>query len=176
MTKTYPCSLDNIARYTPLFVIGLAAFIIVNFFYISGHSNNPHAHMFVPIGVGMILLPGTVAVMYLLKTKSVTVNETGIIINRTISPVKILLSEISSVQQPEDMQFAIRTMGNGGIFGYMGKYYKKGIGSMTWYCTQRKNFVLIEKTNEKKIVVTPDDADGFMQQIRAQKPELVAGV
>ena len=176
MTKTYPCSLDKIARYTPLFVIGLAAFIVVNFFYFSGHSNSHRAHMLIPIGVGVILLPGAVIVLYFLRTQSVTINETNIVINRTISPVKIPLSEISSVQKPEDMQFAMRTMGNGGVFGYTGKYYKKGIGSMTWYCTQRQNYVLIEKTNGKKIVVTPDDADGFIQQISVENPGLVTGV
>ena len=71
------------------------------------------------------------------------------------------------------MRFAIRTFGNGGVFGYTGYFYKKGIGSMLWYCTQRANYILIEKTNGKKIVITPDDADGFMKDIGNAHQSLV---
>jgi hypothetical protein len=51
----------------------------------------------------------------------------------------------------------MRTFGNGGLFGYTGKYYNSRFGKMTWYCTQRKNYVLLILSDKKKIVITPDN-------------------
>jgi hypothetical protein len=51
----------------------------------------------------------------------------------------------------------IRTFGVGGLFGYFGKFHTPGIGHSTFYATQRKNKILIVTSNDKKIVITPDD-------------------
>lgn len=50
----------------------------------------------------------------------------------------------------------IRTFGVGGLFGNYGKFYTQGLGNITMYGTQNKNFILI-KTENKKILITPDD-------------------
>ena len=166
----YKSSLDVVARVVPWFLLFIAVMIAV-----------PLGANFSAMGIGALpaVLFGPVLIivlyvsMFLLKTISVSVDDYAITINRKVKPVIIPFSEISAIRKVDDMRFAIRTFGNGGVFGYTGYFYKKGIGSMVWYCTQRTNYVLIEKTNGKKIVITPDDADGFLRDIAEAHPLLI---
>ncbi len=54
-----------------------------------------------------------------------------------------------------------RILGNGGLFGYTGYYRNSTFGNMRWFATQRKNYILIEKNNGQKIIITPDEPDFF---------------
>jgi hypothetical protein len=45
---------------------------------------------------------------------------------------------------------------------------------MTWYCTQRKNYLLIEKKDGKKIVITPDQPLEVLATIKEHAPHLFA--
>lgn len=167
--KEYKSSLDVVARIVPWFLLFIAVMIAVPLFV-----------NFSTVGMGALptLLLGPVLIialyiyMYMLQTLSISVDGYAITINRKMKPVTIPFSEITSVRKVDDMRFAIRTFGNGGVFGYTGYFYKKGIGSMLWYCTQRANYILIE-TKGKKIVITPDDPEGFLKDIAAVNPSVV---
>ena len=166
----YKSSLDVVARVVPWFLLFIAVVIAVPLlgnFSAMGISALPAALF------GPVLIIALYISMYLLKTLSISVDDYAITIDRKVKPVTIPFSEISSIRRIDDMRFAIRTFGNGGVFGYTGYFYKKGIVSMLWYCTQRANYILIEKTNGKKIVITPDDADGFMKDIGNAHQSLV---
>jgi len=169
--KRYACSLDATARYIPWLIVALAIFI-----FFTGVSQNGIGNIDFFISVlPVLILAVLVIAMYLLKPLAITMDENMITIERKIRPVVIPLSDVLSVQRVDSMRYIFRTFGNGGVFGYTGIFYKKGIGSMTWYCTQRKNYVLIEKTNGKKIVITPDEPEEFMKDLEAKYPLLVAG-
>ncbi len=171
--KEYKCSLDNMAKYggPGLILVILLLTIGVPIYLSTTTTDNKVIYIqFITPVIMISLFIGT----YLLKTISVSVADDSITINRTIKPVIIEFSEIASIRKVNNMKFAMRTFGNGGLFGYTGLYYKKGIGSMTWYCTQRQNYILIEKTNGKKLVITPDEPDAFMQEIAAKHAYLIA--
>ena len=69
-----------------------------------------------------------------------------------------------------DMGLTIRTFGVGGLFGYFGKFFNSKIGRLTMYGTRRNNTVLIE-TDNKKIILTPDDPIEFLKhKEKQQKP------
>lgn len=96
---------------------------------------------------------------WLFAPRSYTVDGTELTINRPIGGVRINRSAIKEVRLLDkgELKGAIRTFGNGGLFGYYGKYYKSGIGHMTWYTTQSKNRILIVTNEGQKIVISPDD-------------------
>jgi hypothetical protein len=91
-----------------------------------------------------------------------------LIIERPVGKKIFRLSDITSVEVPskESMRWTIRTFGNGGLFGYWGKFTNKTYGNMTWYATRRSNYILI-KIKERQIVITPDDIS-LAQSIRSQ--------
>ena len=92
------------------------------------------------------------------------------IIHRAIKNRVIKISEIIEIKTVDsnDLSGTIRTFGNGGLFGYYGKYYNSKFGNMIWYVTQRRNRILIETNQGKKIIISPDDI-GMVEKVKAQR-------
>ena len=117
---------------------------------------------------GLLFMVITI-VAYAFSTKSIEVDTSNLSINRPFDKVVILLSDIIKIEKIDykDLSFAMRKFGSGGLFGYFGKFWNKQQGSMTWYVTDMKNPVMIETKNGKKIVLTPDDREQFLEQFTA---------
>jgi len=96
---------------------------------------------------------------YLFSVNDYAIDGGNLLIRRPVGDKKIPISEISDARKIEqgEMFGTIRIFGNGGLFGYYGKFYNRSLGSMTVYTTQRKNRVLLQMKNGKKIVLSPDD-------------------
>jgi len=76
------------------------------------------------------------------------------------------LKDITNIDMtPHAMIGSIRTFGIGGLFGYIGYYRNSILGSYKAYATNTDNTVLIETTNDRKIVVTPDNPAEFMEAL-----------
>src|SRR5699024_10265637 len=76
------------------------------------------------------------------------------------------LKDITNVDMtPHAMIGSIRTFGIGGLFGYIGYYRNSILGSYKAYATNTDNTVLIETTNDRKIVVTPDNLAELMEAL-----------
>ncbi len=96
------------------------------------------------------------------------IKDRNVIVHRHLSDVIVLRSEIKNIQLIDNQKLkgSIRTFGVGGVFGYFGQFLNRDLGCMTWYATQRDhNAVLIELTNNKKIILTPDEPEQFVQQL-----------
>jgi len=63
-----------------------------------------------------------------------------------------------------DLKFAIRTFGIGGVFSYSGTFTNKKLGSMTWYLTRKDSLVMLV-TKMDKIVLSPDNCQEFYNEV-----------
>jgi hypothetical protein len=94
---------------------------------------------------------------YLVKGNLVTVQ-------RRVGDVRILVS-----REPEHWKWTwlgLRLFGSGGLYGYFGYFYMKRIGSVRMYATNRHNMVLLVDEKGKKILVSPNEVDRFIQQLK----------
>lgn len=94
-----------------------------------------------------------------------------LVICRPLNDVKIALNEIKNVELLDQSRLrgTIRTFGVGGLFGYWGKFANRNIGVMTWYATRRDHAILITSTSNKKILLTPDEPELFIQIIGSKR-------
>lgn len=128
-------------------------------------------HAFPPVWIGIFL-----SVAYLLaiayRPLRYTVSETAVLVHRPFDKVIIRRDSIREIVPVEARQirFAMRTFGVGGLFGYYGYFSNKSLGGMTWYMTRLDRAVLL-RTDKAKILVSPDDVEGF---IAAAQPLVVA--
>jgi len=128
--------------------------------------------------IGSMLGPAIIVVlmiaMYLFRPRELQIDAIGITVDKMVKPRHIDFSEIISIRKAEtgEMAGAIRTFGNGGLFGYTGLYYNRQLGRMRWFCTQRKNYVIIDTKNKKRIIITPDQPDDLLQTISTLHPNL----
>ncbi len=173
--KKFSSTLDGLS----ILISGFMGVAILSVFvtaYISYKKTGGQPAVFIFTIAAGILLAVLVAALYVLRTKEIAVDDTGITIERGTNPVFVSfndIKEIKIISRPE-RGIVFRTFGNGGIFGYTGRYYSKKLGNMTWYCTNRKKYVLIAKKDGRNLVISPDDANGFLQATYLAMPGLRA--
>lgn len=97
--------------------------------------------------------------------------EPGLVtVDRPLMPVKIVLRPGTLAESAGAglLDGSLRTMGNGGLFGYYGNFWKKGLGNYLLYATRSDRFVLID--NGKKYFLTPDEPELFIEEVRRSLP------
>jgi hypothetical protein len=114
------------------------------------------------IGFGFLVLfmIGVPAGCYLYAPKGYRIDTDALVVVRPAGDKKILFSDIAEIRpmSPGEMGRTLRTFGNGGLFGYYGKYYNRTLGNFTIYATRRDRYLLVRTKQMKSIVITPDDA------------------
>ncbi|MCW3121164.1 MAG: hypothetical protein JWQ38_656 [Flavipsychrobacter sp.] len=173
--KKFTSTLDDMSYKISYAMIGLSVLI-----YISSYTAY---HSTMDKGIAELLfaillpcfLPVLIVAMYYLKPESITVDNSAIVIDRKAKPVTISFSQVKSVRKvaKDDMKNSIRTLGNGGLFGYTGRFYNKTMGDMLLYCTQRDNYILIEKTDKKKVIISPDEPDSLVAYVQQLQPSTI---
>jgi hypothetical protein len=168
--SSFKTSLDNMARYViPGFCVVICV-LVPAFMHSRGNGPRTIGDMvpwftIAPLAVLMVF-------MYLLKPSEILLGNNSLTIVRLLKPITIALPEIVSARllDESEVKGTLRTFGNGGLFGYFGKFYNRQLGHMSWYCTQRKNYVLIALANDKKIVLSPDEPTAFLAALKALEP------
>lgn len=69
-----------------------------------------------------------------------------------------------TIVSKEELKWSMRVFGVGGLFGYFGLFRNSRYGTMIWYATRRDQFVVIERSNGRAIVLTPDDPSSFVSE------------
>jgi len=110
-----------------------------------------------------------VILTYGFSPKGYVMEEGELTILRPFKAKNYPLSDIQSVSEVEkkNLKGSIRTFGVGGLFGYFGLFRNNTYGNMVWYATRRDRFVVIERSNGKTIVITPDDPAAFVAAYQA---------
>lgn len=132
-------------------------------FYFGEFEIDKNVHFAVLLSCIFILL--TTLVIYLYRPLLYKIENKSIIICRHLGNKIISKDDIKTVRipQPKELDWPIRTFGNGGVFGYTGRYYTKHMGSMIWFCSRRDNYVIIERKNKIPVVISPDEQQAFLK-------------
>jgi hypothetical protein len=69
-----------------------------------------------------------------------------------------------SLVDRKELKNSLRVFGVGGLFGYFGLFRNSRYGTMIWYATRRDQFVVIERSNGKTIVLSPNDPNSFVSE------------
>lgn len=113
------------------------------------------------VAVGCLLVYG---LAFALRPAGYVVTADEVIISRPLLSVHIQRADIRRVVAlpTSALSASIRLFGVGGLFGYYGKYTTSGLGRTTWYATRRDTPVLVETTDNKKYILTPDEPGSFV--------------
>ena len=154
----YKASLDTLAKIITASTVILFLFIGYRSVRALSVSHSDSITLLIHGGLLLILFV-TLLVCFLYSPRSYKVDNVDLTIVRPANNKKIKLTDISEIRAiaEGEMTGTVRTFGDGGLFGYYGKYYNSKIGSMTLYATQKQNRILITTKQGKKIVITPDD-------------------
>ncbi len=158
----FSASLDRLAKGITIATTILFAFLLV--LYVSSFdSGNFH----IALIVFPVVIMATYAGSYLFRITAYELTNDQLIIHRPFKNKIIELSEIHKAEllPKEALKWTIRTFGNGGLFGFYGKFSNTKLGGMTWYATRRNNMLLLRMKDGKKIVITPDETQQFIETL-----------
>ena len=149
----FKASLDNVAKITPVVMI----FFCIGFLMVSSFSSGDSLK-YIVLFPSIILLV-IVFLCYLYQPLGYLIDADSLHIVRRIGKFTIARNTIQKIipLTTEELGFAWRMAGNGGVFGYTGWYSSGKIGKMRWFVTQRTNYVLVETSKGSKYLLSPDD-------------------
>ncbi|SDD14641.1 PH domain-containing protein [Niabella drilacis] len=105
---------------------------------------------------------------YGFSVKKYQLSNEELVICRPFGNKHILLTTLRSavVIDPKLLRWSWRIFGSGGMFGYYGNFSNRQLGTMKWFMTRKDTAVLIETEQHKKIVISPDDPEGFVNTFK----------
>jgi hypothetical protein len=163
MRMVFKTSLDKLAKVvTAVITILFTAIIFLQLIFIQDFGN-----------ISSIITITTLLISYLIafifRPISYIILDEFLVIHRPLLDIKIALNEIENmvVLDSQELKGTIRTFGVGGLWGYWGSFANSRIGAMKWYATRMSNAVLITTGNNKKIVLTPDDPELFVEKLKS---------
>lgn len=102
--------------------------------------------------------------MYLFSPRAYAIEGKDVVIHRRAGRKRIPAADIIRLRMPDakELSWPVRTFGNGGLFGYTGRYYTRHIGYMIWYCTRRDRQLVVERNFKLPVILSPDNPGTFL--------------
>lgn len=101
-----------------------------------------------------------------------TLTEDAILIRRLLWTTRIERSGLQSAEHvPKVMNRSLRVCGNGGGFSFTGWYWSKPLGLYRAFVTDLNRTVVL-RFAKRTVVVSPDDPEGFVEEVK-RRPDAV---
>lgn len=162
MYKTSP---DKICRIITFLIGGVFLFII--FFQILILLGAPEEPVTIP-ALMLVLFSFILVFTWGYAPYGYVIEKKNLNILRKLGTKSIPLSEIILVRavEKDEMKNTWRSFGNGGVFGYYGKFRNAKFGDMVFYTRRRDILLLLELSNGKKIILGPDELTSFKKSLK----------
>jgi hypothetical protein len=112
---------------------------------------------------------GIVAVGWAYRPLGYAVADRAVVVLRPLTNVELPLADLREVrQEPTPFAGAIRVAGNGGLFGFWGRFRSPHLnGPFTAYATRRDRGVVLDVAG-RTVVLTPDEPAALVAAVRAR--------
>lgn len=129
-------------------------------------ASEPLSLRIVLLLIPVVLLGGT----YLFSVRSYSLTEQAVLINRLIGPVRLPTAEIEAIEKmPYATDLSIRVMGNGGMFGFNGRFRNNILGPYRAHVTDPANCVVLRLKNKNPIVISPENPGRFVAAVEKRR-------
>ena len=163
MKTIYECSQSKGIKWvTVIFFLIVSLAILVEIYYVSKGVNATHA-----IIVTAILLAASFS-CFLVFPMYIIADDEGIGVRTMFRTKRISYENIDCIERVDEQQHlfgttkTIRLMGVGGVFGYIGLFRTKGVGTFLSYVTDAKKAFLIHRTKGLPVAISVSEPDEFM--------------
>jgi hypothetical protein len=126
--------------------------------------DTPHLQRILFIAAPLVIIPACM----LSVVRSYRISGRYLSIRRLLWTTTIDLSTLkSAVFDPKAMKGSIRTMGNGGLFSFTGRYRSRKLGPFTAYVNDFNNCVILSCAM-KAYVVSPENPQLFVEVLESR--------
>jgi len=164
--STHKASMDTL---TKGLTIGVSILLLLSGF-VPFLSNNQFQFSELMIPIAVYIMPLSLIIILVLtygySPKGYAFEDRQLVIYRPFQNKFYATEDMLTVSLVDrtELKNSLRVFGVGGLFGYFGLFRNSRYGTMIWYATRRDQFVVIERSNGKTIVLTPDDPISFVSE------------
>ena len=133
---------------------------------VTAFSNNDEILVTIMMLSLFLIISVSIFSIYAYSPRYITVSDSHICLYRGIGKVQIKYSDITDFGIFNNKEFAARTFGIGGIFGYTGKFYTKTLGNHTEYVGNYSQAFYLILRNGKKYVFSCEDRDTVLKELK----------
>jgi len=152
----FKSSLTLITKVIPALMIAIATAVVVA--TLPGRLEYGYVSLIAPV-----VIYGVVIFCFFDRSLRYEIGEGFLKIIRPKGAKSYSVYDIKSVEFIGSLPFGtIRTFANGGLFGFTGWYYNRKLGKFRAFMTRMNHSVLVAFNDGKKIMLSPDDAMGFV--------------
>jgi hypothetical protein len=111
----------------------------------------------------IVLFSSTILLPFLWAPRGYTIQGDMVLVKRLIGNARIHVAE-----RPKRWNWTwwrIKLIGSGGLYGYYGYFFFRGLGKASMYATNRHNLVLIRDSEGRNHLVSPNNPEKLMQQL-----------
>ncbi|MCW9018075.1 MAG: PH domain-containing protein [Kangiellaceae bacterium] len=155
----YKASLGTSARWitflTTLLLISIPLIILAN----AGTAEQPAI-------VFSLLLPVLIPLIcFVYRVTGYELDSKQILVKRLVGDFSVPLNEIDSIEvNPNAMKRSFRTFGNGGLFGFYGRFRNSVYGPYRAFVTDPNNSIVLKQQNAV-IILSPDEPQKFAKKL-----------
>jgi hypothetical protein len=116
-------------------------------------------------------IAATMAIAFALAPRGYALQPGSLRIERPLRAIEIPLASIRGAWTLPDggLRGALRVAGSGGLFGYYGRFWSKGLGAFRLYATRRTGLVVVD-TAEERFVLSPEPPERFLDVLLSRAP------
>ena len=163
MKTIYECSQSKMVKWiTAIFILAMALGVLTEMYYVSKGMNVTGA-----IIVSAVLLAAAFSCFFIFPLYIISDDE-GIGIRTLLRTIRVPYKNIDHIERIDEKEpilattKTIRLFGVGGVFGYIGLFRTKGIGTFRSYVTDTKKTFLIYRIKGMPIAISVNEPDEFM--------------
>lgn len=164
---SFPCSWSmGVTTITTIIVIVLAVST-----YFVGTDDFPSSMLWLKYALIIVFLASIIGGLGYMPIR-LTIKNDKITLHRLFGPINIHTNDIIELKTVPDSEtaFSIRIFGSGGLFGYLGKFKNKKLGSYTMYATNLNELILI-RTNKRTYVFSCKNREEFIESVKFKRNE-----
>ena len=163
MKTIYECSQSKMVKWiTAIFILAMVIGVLTEIYYVSKGMDVTGA-----IIVSAILLAVAFSCFFIFPLYIITDDE-GIGIRTLLRTIRVPYKDIDHIERIDEnkpllgVTKTIRLFGAGGVFGYIGLFRTKGIGTFRSYVTDARKTFLIYRIKGLPIAISVNEPDEFM--------------
>ena len=165
--KTFSAKLDDLSK---IITYVIAAVLVIPLIMLTQIAARGNPEVLIPFAVVIIVL----AVALLFRVKSYVLTPTELQIVRQVGAKSFPINTFKSATPAttKELVFGLRLFGSGGWAGYFGTFFYRNVGKVSVFATDRKKLILLRTKDDRQILVSPEDTEGFLKALKLPKERI----
>ncbi len=159
----YSASWDGFVWGVTLFTIALLGCLAVGLLWLMPKDEGVPTWVGPVMAVGLWLIP---LITLFFVPRGYVLTDQGLVVRRFGRDIEVGWGEMTMIE-PRDVAWwkslGVRVWGDGGLFGYAGLFWTRGLGTVKVSATRLDRLVVVHQRRGRPLIISPDEREAFIE-------------